>query len=64
LQTPSSTAHNPKKSDPSILRDKLFQKIGFLTERITPKNPIFSKNRIFDGAHNPKKSDFFKKSDF
>jgi hypothetical protein len=24
-------AHKPKKSDPSILRDKLFEKIGFLS---------------------------------
>jgi hypothetical protein len=35
-----------------------------ITERLCQKNPIFSKNRIFSGAHKSKKSDFFKKSDF
>jgi hypothetical protein len=36
---------------------RFFQKIGFLAERLCQKNPIFSKNRIFNGASMPKKSD-------
>jgi hypothetical protein len=32
-----------KKSDPSILRDMLFQKIGFLTERLCQKIRFFQK---------------------
>jgi hypothetical protein len=47
-----------------VKKIRFFQKIGFLTERLCQKNPIFSKNRIFNGASMPKKSDFFKKSDF
>jgi hypothetical protein len=30
-----------KKSDPSVLRDKLFEKIGFLSWCRYQKNPIF-----------------------
>jgi hypothetical protein len=43
-----------KKSDPSVLRDKLFQKIGFLSQCRSQKNPIPQ----FFGTS------FFKKSDF
>jgi hypothetical protein len=39
-----------KKSDPSQVRDKLFEKIGFLSRYCSQKNPIFSKNRIFKQA--------------
>jgi hypothetical protein len=39
-----------KKSDPSVLRDKLFQKAC----------PEVLRDRIFDGASMQKKSDFFK----
>jgi hypothetical protein len=49
-----SSAHKSKKSDPSILRDKLFEKIGFLAPRINQKNPIPQ----FFGTSFLKKSDF------
>jgi hypothetical protein len=52
-----------KKSDPSILRDMLFQKIGFLSWcRCQKKNPIFSKNRIFKLVSVSKKNPIFSKN--
>jgi hypothetical protein len=43
---------------------RFFQKIGFLTEHRCQKNPIFSKNRIFNGASVSKKIRFFQKIGF
>jgi hypothetical protein len=44
-----SSAHKSKKSDPSILRDKLFEKIGFLAEHINQKksDPSILRDKLF-----------------
>jgi DNA-binding transcriptional MerR regulator len=43
---------------------RFFQKIGFLTGHRCQKNPIFSKNRIFNGYRCQKKIRFFQKIGF
>jgi hypothetical protein len=39
-----------KKSDPSVLRDKLFEKIGFLAERLCQKksDPSVLRDKLFE----------------
>jgi N-acetylglutamate synthase-like GNAT family acetyltransferase len=57
-----------KKSDFSrqaaLQKIRFFQKIGFFTTSGAPKNPIFSKNRIFHGKRHSKKIRFFQKIGF
>jgi hypothetical protein len=54
------TLLSPAKKTSKKIR--FFQKIGFLTEQLRQKNPIFSKNRIFNGAATSKKNPIFLKN--